>query len=150
MKVKRVLVIIFCLIVLSICQCGRKTTVPEDLIGVWRTMAPTYADRFFEIRADEVIFGTGEEKFDTYPITKIKIEKDREEQGTLYVICYKNIVGQEYKFSFYYDPANQGTIRFKNQKEMVWMKNLSPPPPIEEDRSASDQSIDEELPASNR
>jgi len=150
MKVKRVLVIIFCLIVLSICQCGRKTTVPEDLIGVWRTMAPTYADRFFEIKTDEVIFGTGEEKFDTYPITKIKIEKDREEQGTLYVICYKNIVGQEYKFSFYHVPANQGTIRFKNQKEMVWAKNLSPPPPIEEDQSASDQSVDEELPSSNR
>jgi hypothetical protein len=150
MKVKRVLVIIFYLIVLSTCQCGRKTTVPEDLIGVWRTMAPTYADRFFEIRRDEIIFGTGEEKFDTYSITKIKIEKNREEQGTLYIICYKNIEGQEYKFFFYYDPANQGTIKFKNQKEMVWMKNLPPPPPIEEDQSASDQSIDEEPPAPNR
>lgn len=89
--------------------------------------APTYADRFFEIKTDEVIFGTGEEKFDTYPITKIKIEKNREEHGTLYIICYKNTAGQEYKFSFYYDPANQGTIRFKNQKEMVWTKKPRSP-----------------------
>jgi len=122
MKVKRVLVIIIYLIVLSTCQCGRKTTVPEDLIGVWETAAPTYADRFFEIRINEIIFGTGEEKFDTYPITKIKTEKESEEQEMLYILCYKNIEGQEYKFSFYYDPANQGTIRLKNQQEMVWTK----------------------------
>jgi hypothetical protein len=139
MKVKRVLVIIIYLIVLFACQPGRKTPVPEDLIGVWRTAAPTYADRFFEIKTDEVIFGTGEGKSDTYPITKIKIEEDPKEQGTLYVICYKNIEGQEYKFFFYYDPANQGTIRFKNQREMVWTKNLSPLPPIDEELGASDQ-----------
>jgi hypothetical protein len=127
MKVQKIWIIILCLMVLSVCQCGRKTTVPDDLIGVWETTAPTYADRFFEIKTDEVIFGTGEERFDTYPITKIKIEKDREEQKTLYIICYKNMAGQEYKFSFYYDPANQGTIRFKNQREMVWTKKpLSP------------------------
>jgi len=122
MKVERVLVIIIYLVLLFACQCGKRPAVPDDLIGVWETAAPTYADRFFEIRTDEIIFGTGEEKFDTYPITKIKIEKDRGEQGTLYVIWYKNIEGQEYKFSFYYDPANQGTIRFKNQQEMVWTK----------------------------
>ena len=139
MEVKRGLVIIIYLIVLSTCQCGRKTTVPEDLIGVWETAAPTYADRFFEIRINEIIFGTGEEKFDTYPITKIKTEKESEEQEMLYILCYKNIEGQEYKFSFYHDPANQGAIRFKNQKEMVWTKNLSSLPPIDEQLGASDQ-----------
>jgi hypothetical protein len=122
MKIGRVLVVIVYLFVFSTCQCGRKIAVPEDLIGVWETTAPAYADRFFEIKTDDVIYGTGEGKFDTYPITKIKTEEDPKESGTLYVICYKNIEGQEYKFSFYYDPANQGTIRFKNQKEMVWTK----------------------------
>ena len=127
MKVERVWIIIVYLMVLAACQGGGKAAVPDELIGVWETTAPTYADRFFEITAREVIFGTGEEKFDTYPITKIKIEKDRVEQKTLYIICYKNMDGQEYKFSFYFDPANQGKIRFKNQKEMVWTK--TPPSP---------------------
>ncbi len=113
---------IICLTVLSACQPAGKMAVPEELIGVWETTAPTYADRFFEIKTDEVIFSTGEETFDTYPISKMKIDKDRKEQKPLYVICYKNPAGQEYKFSFYYDPANQGTIRFKNQREMVWMR----------------------------
>ena len=121
MKVKRVWMIISCLMALSAFQCGRGT-VPEDLIGVWETTSPAYADRFFEIKAKEIIFGTGGGKFDAYPITKIRIKKDRQEQKTLYLICYKNMDGKVYKFFFYYDPANQGTIRFKNQKEMVWTK----------------------------
>jgi hypothetical protein len=150
MKPERLLVIVIFLIVLLACQPGKKTPVPEDLIGVWETKAPAYADRFFEIRTSEVIFGTGEEKFDTYPITKMKIEKDHGEQGPLYIICYKNSEGQVYKFFFYYDPANQGTIRFKNQQEMVWTKKPPSPPPAEEDQSASDQSIDEEPPAADR
>ncbi len=113
---------IICLTVLSACQPAGKMAVPEELIGVWETTAPTYADRFFEIKTDEVIFSTGEETFDTYPISKMKIDKDRKEQKPLYVICYKNTARQEYKFSFYYNPANQGTIRFKNQREMVWTR----------------------------
>jgi len=122
MKVGRVCIIIIYLMVLAACQGGGKATVPDELIGVWETTAPDYADRPFEIKADEVIFVTGEESSDTYPITKIKIEKSREELKTLYIICYKVSARQEYKFSFYYDPANQGTIRFKNQNEMVWTK----------------------------
>jgi len=122
MKVERVWIIIICLMVLFLCQCGKKTTVPDHLIGVWETTAPDYADRPFEIKTGEIIFGTGEENFDTYPITKIKIEKDLKEQKNLYVICYKNSARQEYKFSFYYDPANKGTIRFKNHRQMVWTK----------------------------
>ncbi len=113
--------------VLFVCQCGKKTTVPGDLIGVWKTTAPTYADRFFEIKTDEVIFGTGDGNFDTYAITRIEIEKDREQKGTLYTIGYKNPTGQEYKFSFYYELTNQGVIRFKNQQEMIWTKEATPP-----------------------
>ena len=122
MKTGRIFVVLTYLMVLFACQCGKKTTVPGDLIGVWKTTAPTYADRFFEIKTDEVIFGTGEGSFDTYPISKIKSEKDPREQGTLCTLYYKNIEGQEYKFSFYYDPANPGTIRFKNQQEIIWAK----------------------------
>ncbi len=127
MKVQKLSFIIICLVGLAVLQCGGKVTIPEDLIGVWETKTPSYADRLFEIKADEIIFATGEGKFDTYPITKIKIEKDREEGKTLYLICYKNAERQEYKFFFYYDPANQGTIRFKNQKEMLWTKKLLSP-----------------------
>lgn len=130
MKVERLWIIIVYLMVLAACQGGGKAAVPDELIGVWETTTPSYADRPFEIKTDELIFGTGEEKFDTYPIKKIKIEKDLKEQKAYYIIYYKNVEGQEYKFSFYFDPANQGKIRFKNQKEMVWTKR--PPSPASE------------------
>lgn len=126
MKVKRVWMIIICVMALSAFQCGGKGTVPEDLIGVWETSSPSYADRPFEITASEIIFGTGGNTFDTYPIAKTKTEKDPAGR-TLYNIWYKNIGGKKYKFSFYYDPANQGTIKFKNQQEMVWTKRTSSP-----------------------
>jgi hypothetical protein len=122
MKGRKGLVLLIFFLALSLFQCGRKATVPGDLIGVWKTTTEPYADLFFEIKADEVVFGTGEGSFDTYRITKIKTEKDPREQGTLFILCYRTIEGQEYKFSFYYDPANHGSIRFKNQQEMVWTK----------------------------
>jgi hypothetical protein len=127
MKLKRMWMIVVCLMALSGFQCGGKGTVPEDLIGVWETTSPAYADRFFEITSGEVIFATGERTSDSYPISKIKIQKDPIDQKAFYIICYKNIEGQEYKFSFYYDPANQGKIRFKNQQDMVWTKRTSSP-----------------------
>ncbi len=126
MKVERVWIILICLMMLFLCQCGR-TKIPEELIGVWETTAPDYADHPFEITTREVIFGTGEGTFDAYPIARIKIEEDVKEQKTLYIICYKNTARQEYKFSFYYDSTNRGAIRFKNQKEMVWTKKPLPP-----------------------
>jgi hypothetical protein len=127
MKVEKLSFIIICLVGLTAFQCGGKATVPEDLIGVWETTSPAYADRPFEITTREIIFGIGEDKFNAYRITKMKIEKDLKEQRPLYTICYKNTAGQIYKFPFYYDPTNQGTIRFKNHREMVWTKKpLSP------------------------
>jgi len=122
MKREKILVLILCLVLLFACQRSGKATAPVELIGVWKTTAPAYADHPFEIKTDEVIFGTGEGQFDIYPIMKIKIEKDPREQGPLYTLCYKTVEGQEYRFSFYYYPANHGTIRFKNQQEMVWTK----------------------------
>lgn len=114
--------ILICLVLLFGLQCGKSTAIPEYLIGVWKTTATPYADRFFEIKTDQVIFGAVEGASDAYPIKKIKIEESAEAEGTLITVLYTTIEGKEYKFSFYYDPENRGTIRFKNQKEMAWMR----------------------------
>ncbi|MBW2039487.1 MAG: hypothetical protein JRI46_07830 [Deltaproteobacteria bacterium] len=125
MKVERVLVVLVILIIFFGCQCEKNRSVPNDLIGMWKTSAPKYADRLFEFKKDAVIFGTGEGNFDTYAITNIEIEKIREEKGILYTIYYENREGEEYKFSFYYYPENRGVIRFKNQKQIMWTKEKS-------------------------
>ncbi|MFQ5992832.1 MAG: hypothetical protein ACE5NA_10400 [Nitrospiraceae bacterium] len=102
------------------CQAAPNTIVPDELLGVWTTSAPKYADRFFEITAGAIIFDTGKPSPDIHPIANIETVHDL--RPTLYTISYLSEEGQEHKFSFYYDPAHGGVIRFKNQQHISWMK----------------------------
>jgi hypothetical protein len=126
MKVERALVgaLIFLIIILG-CESKKIAAVPENFIGVWGTSDPTYADRTFEITRYEVIFQTGESTFNTYSIKRIEMEKTPGEEGGLYTINYMNKEGLKYEFSFYYNPAGQGEIRYKNQRQIVWTKKKS-------------------------
>jgi major membrane immunogen (membrane-anchored lipoprotein) len=126
MKVKRVLVVvlIFLIIILG-CESKKIAAVPENLIGLWGTSDPKYADRTFEITRNEIIFQTGENTFDTYSIKSLEMEKATGKEISLYTINYKNKEGLKYKLSFYYNPAGQGEIRHKNQPKMVWTKKTA-------------------------
>jgi len=123
MKSERVL-LLFIFIMMAFIQfrCGKNANAPDYLIGVWRTSDPKYADRFFEIERHVVTFDIGEGKFNTHPIINVEIEKTEKGKGTLHTISYKDEERQKTKFSFYYDPADQGQIRFKNQDHIVWTK----------------------------
>jgi hypothetical protein len=72
MKIGKSLAIVILFSILFGCQCSRKTTAPEDLIGVWKTSAPQYEDRFFEMKKDEIVFGTGQRTFDAHVIKKVE------------------------------------------------------------------------------
>ncbi len=127
MKVERALVglLIFLIIILG-CESKKIARVPDNLIGVWGTSDPTYADRTFEITRNEIIFQTGENTFDTYSIKSIEMEKGFPGvENDLYTINYINKEGLKYKFSFYYNPAGQGEIRYKNQRQIAWTKEKS-------------------------
>jgi hypothetical protein len=102
-------------------QCSKIKTAPEDLIGLWKTSDPKYEDRFLEIDRSTITFGTGGGNSDTHSITSIEIEKGPEAKGNLYTIAYDK-EGQKFTFLIYYHPANQGTIRFKNQDQIVWTR----------------------------
>jgi hypothetical protein len=122
MKIERILVVLILFITAFGLKCEKSITVPENLIGVWGTTDPNYADRTFKITRGEIIFQTGENSFDTYTIQKIEMEKVPGGQTLLYIFHYKNIEGLKYKFSFYYNPTGQGEIRYKNQSQIVWTK----------------------------
>ncbi len=101
------------------CSFHRVVSMPEDLIGVWKTAEKNYADRYFELQADRVIFSTGGWGVTAHPIDRI--EERRENGKTFYIIYYPNEESEEYQFSFYYDPV-QSVIRFKNQEQFEWVK----------------------------
>ena len=102
------------------CQSG-STGAIDDLVGVWKTPAPRYADRFFEFTKDYIIFGTGEGGTTAHTIKTVK--EVREGKKILYTVYYENRGGQESTFSFYFDPDSGGVIAFKNQQEIAWARS---------------------------
>ena len=121
MKMGKVLMAIVVLVACLGCP-SKITSVPENLIGIWRTESPNYADRIFELRKNEVVFQIGEGKFESHRITNIEKEENQKEKKILYILSYKGEKGHETKFLFYHYPEERGAIRFKNQQEMVWTK----------------------------
>ena len=104
-------------------QCRESRTVPSELVGVWETPAPKYKDCYFELTENLIIFANEAhlEKKDVNLISRI--EKIHKGKRILYTIHYENKEGQEYKFSFYYDPSKGGAIKFKNQLRIEWRKS---------------------------
>ena len=99
-------------------------TIPDPFVGIWKTTAPKYAGRFFQITKDIVVFSIGDGQTDMHPITNVEFVV---EQGrSLYTISYLSPQGEEYEFPFYYNPADDGVIRFKNQREMAWKNHGRP------------------------
>ncbi len=120
MKLKPVFLAFAILATFIGCSPEKDTTVPAGLIGFWTTAALQYEDRFLQFTKDSIIFGTGDASYNIHAITKI--EKVHEATPSLYTISYMNPEGQEYRFSFYYDPAHDGVITFKNQENITWKK----------------------------
>jgi len=122
MRLKRGLVALTLLILFFGCQRGGFTTIPNELIGVWKTWAPKYAKCSMEITNYTITFLDGDEHININTIKDVKKEKTSYENRILYTIYYVNQEGDEYKCSLYYDPAHNGELRFKNEQEIMWTK----------------------------
>jgi hypothetical protein len=122
MKSKGILMalVIFTLIL----GCGSKGdyTVPDELIGVWRTSAEKYENCYLELRKDLIIFVNEDVLGHLISNSISKIEKVQKNKGILYSIYYESEEGQTDKISFHYDPSEGGIIRLKNQDKIEWRK----------------------------
>ena len=119
-RAKRLFVAFAILVTLPGCQSRESATVPDKLVGTWKTSAPKYVDRSFEITKNVIVLGTGQGNTDIHSISNIQEARDGE--GILYTFSYTNREGQPDRFSFYYDSARGGVIRFKNQQEIEWTR----------------------------
>jgi hypothetical protein len=101
-------------------HCG-SDSLPNELLGVWETTSPKYADCYFELQREVIIFENRNfpESYAKHPL--VDFEKTKEKRGTLYAIHYKSD-GLEYKFRFFYEPSDGGLIRLKNQPKIAWRK----------------------------
>lgn len=99
--------------------CSQDNKVPEHLIGVWKTSAPKYADRYLKFSENFITFGIGEGGKESYYIRKIKTEQDV--SGVSYTLQYEDSAKDEWPLIFVYQPDNGATIKFKNSAD-VWEK----------------------------
>ena len=125
MRSKTIFIMWLTLLVIFAAQCQKEFTVPEELIGVWVTDDPIYADNPFEIKRNTLIFEQGFGYFDFHVFPIVDLEKTDAGGDTLYIIYYLISTGRKFEFSFYYTPTQGGVIRFKNQPEMKWTKKES-------------------------
>lgn len=108
-------------LLLALVGCGPESTktVPDDLIGVWKTSEPKYADRPFQLSRDAITFWTG--GGESYTRTVARVTRVREDGNVLYTVFYVDPADAErfeFKLAFYYD----GSIRWKNRRDMAWAK----------------------------
>jgi len=120
MTPKRLSVLVTILMLLLGCQSRKATAVPDELVGVWKTLNEQYADRSFEITKTGIIFSIGDGQVDFHSIAAAA--QAREGEALLYTIVYLNEARQEYRFTFYFEPSNGGVIRWKNQRDIEWVK----------------------------
>lgn len=121
MKLRKYLIAFTILFVVFASKCGKNATIPDELVGIWKTPTFKYRDTFFELRKKVVIFRTKEGDVNSYTITKMKREKNRNDEWILYTIYYQNN-NLKTEFPFYYHPSQNGLIRFKNQLNLAWKK----------------------------
>lgn len=102
------------------CQESRNRQMPDHLIGIWVTTHPKYQDRYFEFTSDAtMVVGKGDGLEDVYPIENI--EASPQNALTRYTVTYLS-EGEEYHFHFFYDPFEDGMIRFVNQEGLNWTR----------------------------
>jgi hypothetical protein len=99
--------------------CSQTATVPQHLIGVWKTSAPKYADRHLAFDEYYVTFGVGGGKEVSHPIREIASNEDN--NGTSYTIHYEDSEKEEWTLVISYHPGNGGTVRMKNSND-IWKK----------------------------
>lgn len=114
-KIVTVFIFISCLY-----SCGKIKSIPDELLGVWETAEPRYADTYFEFGLNTLSFKDKEGNIANYMITSIKRKKTEGNNWLEYNIKYKNKETKKMEFSFFYDPIDKGSLRFKNQELIVW------------------------------
>ena len=113
-------------------------TLPATVHGVWRTDAPAYADRRFELREHSVTFQVGQKAIAVtrHEIAQVRESVDR--AGTRYVVQYlagsDSATSAPLDFEFIYRPVIPSEIVFVNQRGIVWrrvplVKREAPSPP---------------------
>jgi hypothetical protein len=101
---------------MALAACAEQR-LPDALVDVWRTRAPGYEDRFLEVRADSVRFGTGQHATTAHALAGVEVET--EPGGRVRgVLNYALHDGATAELRLILEPGPPATLRFENREEL--------------------------------
>jgi len=94
--------------------------LPVEIRGEYTTSNPRYSGRYLMLQKGRIYIGPDMFEAAAYKIRKVSHKAVGD--GVLYQVeCFRGD-DDEFTFSFFYKPENNGTIRLKNQKDARWIK----------------------------
>ena len=96
-----------------------------NLMGVWISTHPQYANRYLQFTDDSIVFGRGGEASGSYTVDAMDWAPT--ESGKLVRITYSDDESTEYQLNFSYVPQNGGMIWMKNNKQAIWRRTSTQP-----------------------
>ena len=109
--------VLACCFALSACE-PKSESLPREMLGVWRSEEPRYKNRYFELRDDSVIFGTGVLQFDIHALDHVASEANADGDRR-YTIRYRTDDGETAAVEVLHHLGPEATLRFANHGE-VW------------------------------
>jgi len=102
------------------CSSESEKTVPDALIGVWKTSAPGYEDNSLSLKKDAILFGVGKGKFTVNSVFKVETVHHPGEKDSLITIYFTDEKGKDNAATIYYDTTHPQELRFKHQMQIEW------------------------------
>jgi hypothetical protein len=100
--------------------CHVEQPVPAELMGIWRTSAPAYRDRIFEVRDRWVVFGTGAHLRAIYEIEGV--ESHTEPGGQVrHILHYWTEEGDRLSVQLIFRPGRKDSLRIGHRNE-TWVR----------------------------
>jgi|tagenome__1003787_1003787.scaffolds.fasta_scaffold19330634_1 hypothetical protein len=97
--------------------------VPQQLWGYWITDAQGYENRYLELDDRYVLIGVNEEDMpELQRVSRVDCQARGEQ---LNCTIYSSSPEAEYQLDLDYQPANKGELRIKNQRGVVWKRQVS-------------------------
>ncbi len=99
----------------------RTVDIPDGAVGLWTTLTPSYADRAFRLTKNTLTFHVSPQDSTFHPIVLVESSSEDYDNATQYTVFYTHYRDM-YEFSFLYSEVPDTTIKFVNQRQMIWRK----------------------------
>jgi len=99
----------------------RTVDIPDGAVGLWTTLTPSYEDRAFRLTKNTLTLHVSPQDSTFHPIVRVESSSGDGDNATQYTVFYTHY-RDEYEFSFLYSEVPDTTIKFANQRGMIWRK----------------------------